>query len=236
MKVYLNLAKKPVTWVAYIDATEGAEIRLKGIANQYAGIYFDRYPITLHKGRNKVEIPIPISPSKLQIEGQRISGAGKVKIAKWEMRQLQREKLTPGERDFMALASRISRDIGAMSTGLKKSPKQRFQVRVYNIIREDGEALETPARVELGTGYMEVSKKKLKSYTIPMRMFILCHEFAHYINDSLDEHAADETGAKLYLKMGFPRSEAFYALTDILPENNQEAIVRINNLGNFLSS
>lgn len=230
----MQTAKQPVIWTAYFDAENSCELRFMGLSKEYSGCFFDRYPIPLHKGRNKIVFHLPFSPNRLMVLGERISGDGKVSFVKGKLSKLPRIKMIPAEKEFLSLAKKIALHIPAINNGVIKSPKGKFKCRIFSQIKEDGEYLTTPARVEINTGYMQVSRKHLSRYTIPMRMFIMCHEFAHYLNNSLDEHKADEVGADLYLKMGFPKSEAYYALTDILPDDNREAQSRMNNLGNYL--
>lgn len=76
-----------------------------------------------------------------------------------------------------------------------------------------GQELVTPARINWGTGIIQVSKKHFKQYTVPERLIILLHEFAHkYLSkDIRNEVEADLNGALIYLCEGYPRIEAFKA-------------------------
>jgi hypothetical protein len=77
-----------------------------------------------------------------------------------------------------------------------------------------GTVLNTPARIGHKTGVIEVSKRRFDSYTIPMRMIILLHEFSHkYKNPKIGLDISDETGADInalyiYLGLGFSKIDA----------------------------
>lgn len=76
-----------------------------------------------------------------------------------------------------------------------------------------GQELVTPARINWGTGIIQVSKKHYLQYTVPERLIILLHEYAHkYLSkDIRNEIEADLNGALIYLSEGYPRIEAFKA-------------------------
>lgn len=82
---------------------------------------------------------------------------------------------------------------------------------------EDGQGgtIPTPASIRLN-GIIDVNSKQFRDYTVPMRMAILCHEFAHiYLNQNPEnEQEADMNGLMLYLALGYPRYEACYAWLD----------------------
>jgi hypothetical protein len=81
--------------------------------------------------------------------------------------------------------------------------------------RKTGKHIETPASVGSKSGVIEVSKSHFIKYTVPMRMFILCHEWSHHILDTRSEFKADEKAVDLYLSQGFPEIEAIYSLTKV---------------------
>lgn len=234
MRLYFNTASKPVRAILEIDCESPSQIRLVGLSGISKGCYFDRYPIMLKQGLNRVEIPLPLSPQKLMVEGSRLEGSGKIKVVKKHLERLPQQRLTPGEKDFLNLAAKLSSNARQLPKKLYRSKSGRIRLRYMSDIVEEGEVLETPARVEIATGYIEVSKKRFSQYSVGMRMFILCHEFAHFLNQSVDEYDADRKGAELYLKAGFPKSEAYYSLTDILP-NDPMGMARMEALHSILS-
>jgi hypothetical protein len=63
------------------------------------------------------------------------------------------------------------------------------------------------------------------------KAFILCHEFAHYWQES--EEKTDVRGLWLYLKMGLPPISAYYALMNHL-NRTDDNILRMYNFFEFL--
>jgi hypothetical protein len=86
-----------------------------------------------------------------------------------------------------------------------------------DIFDENGKAMKTPARISRSYGIIEVSKKKFESYTVPMRMAILLHEFSHYYmnTDMANETEADLNGLLIYLGLGYPRVDAYNVFTQV---------------------
>jgi hypothetical protein len=84
------------------------------------------------------------------------------------------------------------------------------------IKNKNGVEVNTPARISKRTGVIQVSKKQFEQFTIPMRLAILLHEFAHfYLNEQMDDEVeADLNGLLLYLGLGYPRIEAYQAFLE----------------------
>jgi hypothetical protein len=97
----------------------------------------------------------------------------------------------------------------------------------------------TPARIDVDSGLIEVSKKHFMDYTIPNRMAILLHEFSHiYLNDNIDDEVeADLNGLLIYLGLGYPRIEAFevFAKTFIVAPTEQNKM-RYDKIKNFIDN
>jgi hypothetical protein len=94
-----------------------------------------------------------------------------------------------------------------------------------DIIGDSGRSLNTPARINRHTGIIQVSKKKFLEYTVPMRMAILLHEFAHFYlnNDMSNETEADLNALLIYLGMGYPRIDAYNVFTTVFASSNNMA-------------
>jgi len=86
-----------------------------------------------------------------------------------------------------------------------------------DIVDENGRSLKTPARISRSEGIIQVSKRKFETYTIPMRMAILLHEFSHYYlnTDMANETEADLNGLIIYLGLGYPRIDAYNVFTQV---------------------
>lgn len=85
------------------------------------------------------------------------------------------------------------------------------------IVGQNGNELKTPARISKSNGRIQVSKKQFDKYTVPMRMAILLHEFAHfYLNENIDDETeADLNGLLIYLGLGYPRIEGYEAFLQV---------------------
>tara|TARA_E500000331_G_C17228859_1_gene701656 strand:- start:338 stop:1087 length:750 start_codon:yes stop_codon:yes gene_type:complete len=114
-----------------------------------------------------------------------------------------------------------------------------FTISYLTNIKSNGQVVATPARVSQNDGLIEVSKSDFLRYTIPMRMAILLHEFAHfYLNDVMeDEVEADKNSLGLYLGMGYPRIDAYNVYLDVFEnspsELNKERYEELNKLFNL---
>lgn len=99
------------------------------------------------------------------------------------------------------------------------SEKNHFFIKYLDVITdyETGQPIETPARICVNSGLIEVSKQYFRGYTVPMRMATLLHEYSHpYINTDKDnETEADINGLIIYLGLGYPRIEAAEAWCQI---------------------
>lgn len=117
-------------------------------------------------------------------------------------------------KDFVKFSQEFSEKAGVLSAGnsVYTSDNGMFRIDYKDIIKDSkGKALMTPARISKERGIIQVQKKLFKSYTIPMRMAILLHEFSHYYlnNDMSNEVEADLNALLIYLGLGYPRIDAF---------------------------
>lgn len=102
------------------------------------------------------------------------------------------------------------------------------------IVNSNGREIRTPARISKDTGRIQVSKKLFDTYTVPMRMAILLHEFAHfYLNKDIDnEIEADLNGLLIYLGLGYPRIDGYEAFLQVFEDTptqqNKERYETIN--------
>jgi hypothetical protein len=139
--------------------------------------------------------------------------------------------------EFVNFAQRFCFNASYLGTGKSyQSDNGEYVIEYIDVItNKDGKALTTPARISKSTGRIQVAKKYIDGYTIPMRFAILCHEFSHYyVNDDMDnESEADINGLLIYLGLGYPRIEgyeAFYTVfMDAPSEGNKKRFERIDN-------
>lgn len=113
-----------------------------------------------------------------------------------------------------------------------------FNIRYFDVIRKDGQPINTPARIGHSTGIIEVAKVKFDNYTVAMRMMILLHEFSHkYKNPKIGLNISNEIGADInalyiYLGMGFSKIDAICVFAKVFlkaqTKGNIERMRKIN--------
>ncbi len=120
---------------------------------------------------------------------------------------------------FIEFAERFSLWCSYLESGKSyKSDNGKYFIELLpTITNHGGKELNTPARTSKTTGHIQVSKTIFDTYTVPMRLVILLHEFSHfYINDDIDDESeADLNGLLIYLGLGYPKTEALEAWRDV---------------------
>lgn len=120
---------------------------------------------------------------------------------------------------FLELIYQFSLEAGWQDVGYSyKSNDRQFEIKYFPFIPNGkGGVHPTPARIETVHGWIEASKLHFEKMTVPRRIAILLHEFAHnYLNADPDsEEEADRHAAEIFQKLGFPRSEFIYAFSKI---------------------
>lgn len=142
-------------------------------------------------------------------------------------------------RSFVNFATRFSYNAGSLPSGTYVSDDRRFVIKYLPIIEDNGVEQSTPARIDITNGNIEISKKQFIKFTVPNRMAILLHEFAHvYLNDNVDDEVeADLNSLLIYLGLGYPRIDAFevFAKTFMNAPSEQNKD-RYNKIKNFIDN
>lgn len=196
--------------------------------------FLDRYKTI--NGIETLEVMMPITPKKMHISvyneknGNQKEGIDKsFKIIGFFQKPLKtRLELIPLFKigNFINLAERISLHSSYLDCKTYTSDNGKFFIELLPvIIGSDGNELSTPARISKTSGLIQISKKHFDTYTVPMRMAILLHEFSHYyINENIDDESeADLNGLLIYLCLGYPRIEAHEAWLDVFTGSASEA-------------
>jgi|TARA_R110000796_G_scaffold23743_3_gene67922 hypothetical protein len=127
---------------------------------------------------------------------------------------------------FINFAEEFSYDASSLQANATySSDDDKYKIKYFeDIVNESGTSLNTPARISQNTGLIEVSKKDFLRYTIPMRLAILLHEFAHfYVNKNMeDEVEADKNSLILYMGLGYPRIDAYNVYLDVFENSPTE--------------
>lgn len=152
-------------------------------------------------------------------------------------------KLSKQTISFIRFAQEFCEMAGVLEASKKGevyiSDNGKFRIDYFDEIRNEltGNVISTPARISQISGRIEVSKKSFISYSVPMRMAILLHEFSHfYINKNPhSEVQADLNGMKLYLAIGYPRIDAYNVFLNVFKgTDNPESVTRFKKLDSFI--
>ena len=221
-------------------------IQLRMVANdpnKPASRYIDR--VSKLKGKRVYEFKFPMSPKKLIVSIFNVEN-GNLPYGDdptFEITDMNVQKVKEYDvwwnqqtKDFYNFAVEFSQNAGILSAGDKKphiyrSDNSEFTIDYYNTIydKQSKKKLSTPARIGHGSGIIEVSKSKFIEYTIPMRLVILMHEFAHkYLNPTIDRPINYETGADIqalyvYLGKGWSPYESHKAFLHVFRNANGDA-------------
>lgn len=129
-------------------------------------------------------------------------------------------------KSFIQFAQEFSENAGVLSCGTYFSDDAMYRIDYMPVIRDEknGRELSTPLRISILSGRIEVAQKRFVNYTVPMRMMILLHEYAHfYLNkDNRNEFEADFNALLIYLGMGYPRIEAHEAWLEVFEKSPTE--------------
>jgi hypothetical protein len=212
-----------------IKTDELSRIRIVALdPNKPATKYLDR--VAKLMGKRTFELKFPISPKKLKIVIYNMANGNLPygEDGSFSIEDMKVEKLpvydvwwNKDTQNFYNFAVEFSQNASILSSGENKphiyrSDDGKFTIDYYNNIidRKTNKMLSTPARIGHNTGIIEVSKNKFLQYTIPMRLIILLHEFAHkHLNPKIDRPISYETGADIqglyvYLGKGWSPYEA----------------------------
>lgn len=205
-------------------------------------IYINR--ISKVDGYREFYLPLPQSPygAKVTIFNPEIGNVAANQDPTFRVEKFKTEDLQTcpidmksDTKSFVKFAQLFSENAGVISAGVRKpsiyrSENGKFQIDYYNQIVDDkGNLLTTPARIGHTTGVIEVSKRDFINYTVPIRMIILLHEYAHkYLNPELNKPIGYETGAdinalNIYLSLGYSPTEAHYAFLKVFKDSNHAA-------------
>ncbi len=231
-KFLVNTGERPCKILLTLQA-KGEKIRFMGRCPQTKSVYFSRSKIV--QNVDTLEFPLPVSPKQIHLF---VSGKCKILGLKVVSLPQIKLKLPPDTWDFIRHACEFAKKFDTLSTGIYTDDKKRFPIVLSEQIRnrDTGKVMNTPARVSRVTGQIEVSREKFKKYTVPMRVFILLHEFSHYNLQTSNELECDLQALQWYLGCFFPQTEAIYASTKIFSGNNIEHLNRAEQLLDYIKN
>jgi hypothetical protein len=188
-----------LTLVIKVYTHSAVNIRIKVVdADQPNTTFTDRDKIV--DGESIFFVRMPVSPktSLIYVYNEDLGNMTTGQDKSFEVDSISKEMLekkldvidfgNPLVRSFVNFCTRFCYNAGSLSSGTYVSDDKKFVIKYLPIIEDGGQEQTTPARIELNTGVIEVSKKQFVNFTIPNRMAILLHEFSHvYLNDNQDD-------------------------------------------------
>lgn len=241
MQLLLPLNKVPLTLAIGIKTKQPEEIIVQVVdAHKPNTQYIARK--TRVNGSREYFFNLPQSPTAALVKIFNVKTPdASIKDGSFEVK-LSDEKLetcpiwmSSETKSFIEFAQRFAENAGVLSAGqlephIYRSDDKKFQIDYFVKIfdRKTKQVLNTPARIGHTTGVIEVSKSDFINYTVPMRMIILLHEYAHkYLNPKINkpidyEIGADVNALNIYLSLGYPPSEAHYAFLYVFKDANTE--------------
>lgn len=210
-----------------------------------------RIPFTEHlfQGKNpgykEFTLPFPLSPDHLMVElyDKAYGDDSGFKIEKFELEKMPVRSVwaEPDVHRFIHFAQDFATKAGYLPTGFYDNEDGDFLIQYLPIIEDNlGNPLVTPARTNRCSGRIQVSQSAFCKYTIPVRMIVLFHERYHFQIPTRLEKPADLHGLRLYLDLGFPRTEAVYATTKIFNAHPESVgpghSQRVKDIVNFIDN
>jgi hypothetical protein len=239
-----------LTLLIKVRTSSPEKVRVKVVdAEQPNTSFTDRYKTI--DGQNIFYVRMPVSPKEALVyvyneKNGNLPVGQDESISVESISKTQLEKKldvidlgNPLVRSFVNFSTRFCYNAGSLSSGNYVSDDRKFTIQYLPVIKDMGSEQTTPARIDVDSGLIEVSKKHFMDYTIPNRMAILLHEFSHiYLNDNIDDEVeADLNGLLIYLGLGYPRIEAFevFAKTFIVAPTEQNKM-RYDKIKNFIDN
>jgi hypothetical protein len=242
MDVYLPTNKMPFRLVVTVKSQRPETIKIVAKDTKKVRTYYlNRKGEVNSKGRTFV-LKFPLSPSTMKLSIYNYEKGnypndedGSFKITEFKVEKLQTCDLwaKPLTLSFLRFAQDFATNASIMSAGSRaphiyRSDDANFTIDYYDVIKNNGKPISTPARIGHNRGIIEVSRNAFLKYTVPMRMIILLHEYSHkWLNPSIgreisDEVAADINALNIYLSMGYPEMEAHQAFLTVFRKANND--------------
>lgn len=243
-ELLFNTQDKPLQLVVTVKAPYGAKVRFSGInasPEKVNSMYFllEKYI----NGLATVTLPMPFTPLQLKLL---VEASTPVEITEvnpliqiieaniYEISALRKEKLRLDgvSKKFIAHAVDFAEEAGFEMHGMTyTNDTGQFPILYYANLP----GTNTPARIHKQTGEIQVSAEKFRGMTVPMRIFILLHEWAHFFKNSNNEIECDLHAARIFLGLGFPKYEAMSAVTEVLTDH-PDHIERVIKLKEFIKA
>lgn len=189
-------------------------------ANRFAKIH----------GRAKWVVKMPVAPAtsivkvwNKEVGLEREDNTIAVRINKHpiEMPKSKTVKEDAKLREFIKFATGFAKRAGYLQAGDKVyyvSRRNNYRINYLPFIpTADGSESSSPARITCEGEFIQVSQKRFKEMTVPMRIAILLHEWSHCHKNvkKSDEIEADYYSSQIYLQLGFPLIDCLQAWLEV---------------------
>lgn len=185
----------------------------------------------------EMDCTLPISPKNLLVTFQNAHNDDNAfRVVAMDIDKLNNSGVELSWFDYENIEwlKKFCRDASYLQDGMYYSPNRGIYINYMpQIVDEFGNVLATPARVDHGTGEIQVNSTKFRKYTVPVRMMISTHEYSHWANDNTDETFCDLEGLRICLGYGFAKTECIYTFTNILDESHQNEM-RMKQIVNYI--
>jgi hypothetical protein len=246
-KILLN--RKPCTIQLEIKTNEPQKLWIKVADSQQDHTFYTKRYSKVDK-KQTFFIRLPQSPKIAELivyndnNKDYYNDDSSFKVSNIQIVPLKVNKLKVSKKTLSFI--RFAQEFCEMCGVLEASPKGevytsnngKFRIDYFDEIRgSGGKVVRTPARISQVNGRIEVSKKSFINFSVPMRMAIILHEYSHfYINENPhSETQADINGMRLYLKIGYPRIDAYNVFLNVFKTtDNIESVDRFKNLDTYI--
>ncbi len=233
MKTFLlKTRKKPIQVIVPLESDGPVELFITGYDPRSPRTEYFSRRIEIN-GSDEVEFNCPQSPNRLKVIIWS-AGNGKFTVPGIDFQPLNNNNFIGGDiNPDIKFIENFARKAGRLPARRTYTGKNaRFKIQYLPVIRkDDGSKHPTPARIHVSLPVIQVSKKHFNKMTVPARIAILLHEYSHnYINYNQDnEYEADENAMDIYTDLKYPRMEAIYAFTNVMPDTDTN-VARLQNI------
>ena len=228
MQYTIGTRNSPCTVAVVIKALKQFTLRIQASDDQRENTFLSNRFSDIKEGEETVfYIQMPLSPNvcRITLFDDVLGETSKDREPSFQVKRIYKTRLKhrhplallndPKTKEFVRFAQRFCYNAGWIRANLDdetySSDNNEFRIKYLPIICDGGVEVTTPARINKYTKIIEVSKRKYIGMTVPERICILLHEYAHlFINaNEADELEADLNGLCIYLSLGYPRIEAY---------------------------
>jgi len=258
MRAAIKSSSKAPSLIKLSVSTDGKrKLCVEVYSHNAPNTIYSRDYYMLPAGTHNLSVPLPLVPEKGYIEVYAIDSVNNKIDRGFRIENMTREPLKTNLNvfeskkqtildfiDFMqSFAERASYISAGPANGdysIYKSPDGKFIIQYVDVILDDeGKPKKTSMRVNNRTGVMQIAKKYMQLYTIPERVAIMLHEFAHfYLNKNhKDEFEADLNALLIYCALGYPRKQALTAWHKVFYRTPSDLNVkRMEQISRFLEN